>query len=219
MKKEILFGLVCVSAMLAIKFCSICNFLATCEAKWALTFVNRTNLENPELKVRIDGHYVTVKSGQNAFWGPYGDVEKIKTPRGTHAVVTDLSNSQTWLSIILCPEDEPPLPKMLVVSTEKAYLWKHDAGRYTGEVSFALLPRGTKVRPLKRGSIFTASVKPRSKEENFPNWVTDEALDDYVCIPWVKVEIPKEARKKWGLPRTAWLFGGDLSEVNEVKEK
>ena len=216
LKKEILVGLVCASAMLAIKFCSICNFLATCEATWDLTFVNRTNLENPELKVMIDGHYITVKSGQNAFWGPYGDVEKIKTPRGTHAVVTDLSNSQTWLSIILCPGDEPPLPKTLVVSAEKAYLWKHDAGRHTGEVSFALLPRGTKVRPVKRGSPLTESVKPCNGEDDFPQWAREEALDDYVSIPWVKVELPKEERKKWGLPRTAWLFGGDLSEVDEV---
>ncbi len=156
LKKEILVGLVCASAMLAIKFCSICNFLATCEAKWALTFVNRTNLENPELKVMIDGHYITVKSGQNAFWGPYGDVEKIKTPRGT------------------------------------------------------------KVRPVKRGSPLTESVKPCNGEDDFPKWAREEALDDYVSIPWVKVELPKEERKKWGLPRTAWLFGGDLSEVDEV---
>ena len=200
--------------MVFIKFCTSCNGLASSGAKWSLTFVNRTNLENPEVTLKIDGHYKIVKSGQDAFWGPDGDVEKIiKTPRGTHAVITELSNSQNWLSLILCPGDEPPLPKTLVVSSEKAYLWKHDAGRYKGEVSFALLPRGTKVHPVKRGSPFTASVKPCNGEEDFPKWVREEALNEYVSIPWVKVELPKEARKKWGLPRTAWLFGGDLSDV------
>ena len=200
--------------MLTVKFCSICNFLATCEAKWSVSFVNKTNLEAPEVKVRIDGYYVTIKYGQEAFWGPYGDVEKVKTPRGTHAVVTNLNTIQTCLDITLYPGDEPPLPETMVVSAERAFLLKRDAGCDFKQDLLGVLPQGTKVRPLKRGAPVTELLSFYEGQTDFPPWVTltEDPLGSYVSAPFIKVEIPKEVCKKWGLPKRAWIIGNQLSE-------
>lgn len=61
MKKHILFFVICVFVMLAVKFCMFLNYLATTEAKWSVSFVNKTALENPVVKVRIDGYDIPVK--------------------------------------------------------------------------------------------------------------------------------------------------------------
>lgn len=219
MKKHILFFVICLFVMFAVKFCMFLNYLATSEAKWSVSFVNKTTLENPVVKVRIDGYDIPVKQGQEAFWGPDGDVEKVKSPRGTHAVVTDLSNSQTELDITLYPGDEPPLPEnMVVTNAEGAYLLRRDTGYDFEKDCLGVLPCGTRVRAIKRGAPLTAAVRDDNRTQ-FPPWVTKtEEWQSYISAPWIKISIPKEARKNGNLPRTAWVFGGDLLEAQNDTE-
>ena len=220
MKKHILFFVICVFVMLAVKFCMFLNSLATSEAKWSVSFVNKTALENPVVKVRIDGYDIPLKQGQEAFWGPAGDVEKVITPRGTHAVVTDLSNSQTELDITLYPGDEPPLPKnMVVTNAEGAYLLKRDTDYDFDKDCLRILPCGTRVRAIKRGAPLTRGLESDDNRTQFPPWVTKtEKCWPCISAPWIKISIPKEARKNGKLPRTAWVFGGDLSEAQNATE-
>ena len=219
MKKYILFFVICVFVMFAVKFCMFLNYLSTTEAKWSVSFVNKTALENPVVKVRIDGYDIPLKQGQEAFWGPAGDVEKVITPRGTHAVVTDLSNSQTELDITLYPGDEPPLPEnMVVTNAEGAYLLKRDTGYDFDKDCLGILPCGTHVRAIKRGAPHTESVRDDNRTQ-FPPWVIKtEKCRPCISAPWIKISIPKEARKNGNLPRTAWVFGGDLSEAQNDME-
>lgn len=218
MKKHILFFVICVFVMLAVKFCMFLNYLSTTEAKWSVSFVNKTALENPVVKVRIDGYDIPVKQGQEAFWGPDGDVEKVKSPRGTYAVVTGLS-SQCTVDITLYPGNEPPLPKnMVVTNAEGAYLLKRDTDYDFDKDCLGILPCGTRVRAIKRGAPLTAAVRDDNRTQ-FPPWVTKtEEWQSYISAPWIKISIPKEARKNGNLPRTAWVFGGDLSEAQNDTE-
>lgn len=218
MKKHILFFVICVFVMLAVKCCMFLNSLATTEAKWSVSFVNKTALENPVVKVRIDGYDIPVKQGQEAFWGPDGDVEKVKSPRGTYAVVTGLS-SQCTVDITLYPGNEPPLPKnMVVTNAEGAYLLRRDTGYDFEKDCLGILPCGTRVRAIKRGAPLTEAVRDDNRTQ-FPPWVTKtEEWQSYISAPWIKISIPKEARKNGNLPRTAWVFGGDLSEAQNDTE-
>lgn len=218
MKKHILFFVICVFVMFAVKFCMFLNYLATTEAKWSVSFVNKTSLENPVVKVRIDGYDIPVKQGQEAFWGPAGDVEKVKSPRGTYAVVTGLS-SQWTVDITLYPGEEPSLPKnMVVTNAEGAYLLKRDTDYGFDKDCLGILPCGTRVRAIKRGAPLTEAVRDDNRTQ-FPPWVTKtEEWQPYISAPWIKISIPKEARKNGNLPRTAWVFGGDLSEAQNDTE-
>ena len=221
MKRHLLFGTLCVFVMFAVKFCMFLNYLATSEAKWSVSFVNKTALENPVVKVRIAGYDIPVKPGQEAFWGPDGDVEEVKTPCGTHAVVTDLSNSQTELDITLYPGDEPPLPKnMVVTNAEGAYLLRRDTGYDFEKDCLGTLPCGTRVRAIKRGAPLTQALRREDERTEFPPWVTKEKLwtgSVGISAPWIKVSIPKEARKGTKFPRTAWVFGGNLAEAKDAE--
>lgn len=220
MKKHILFFVICVFVMFAVKFCMFLNFLATTEAKWSVSFVNKTSLENPVVKVRIDGYDIPITIDDRAFWGPAGDVEKVKTPRGTYAVVTDLSNSQTELDITLYPGDEPPIPKnMVVTKAEGAYLLKRDTDYDFDKDCLGILPCGTRVRAIKRGAPLTRGLESDDNRTQFPPWVT-KTEKRWLCIsaPWIKISIPKEARKNGNLPSAAWVFGGDLSEAQNATE-
>ena len=212
--------MICVFVMFAVKFCMFLNSLATNEAKWSVSFVNKTALENPVVKVRIDGYDIPITTDNSAFWGPVGDVEKVKTPRGTHAVVTDLSNSQTELDITLYPGDEPPLPKnMVVTNAEGAYLLKRDTGYDFDKDCLGILPCGTRVRAIKRGAPRTRCLESDDNRTQFPPWVTkNEGGWPGISAPWIKISIPKEARKDGNLPRAAWVFGGDLSEAQNATE-
>lgn len=218
MKKHILFFVICVFVMLVVKFCMFLNYLSTTEAKWSVSFVNKTALENPVVKVRIDGYDIPVKQGQEAFWGPAGDVEKVKSPRGTYAVVTGLS-SQWTVDITLYPGDEPLLPKnMVVTNAEGAYLLKRDTDYDFDKDCLGILPCGTRVRAIKRGAPLTEAVRDDNRTQ-FPPWVTKtEEWQSYISAPWIKISIPKEARKNGNLPRTAWVFGGDLSGAQNDTE-
>lgn len=218
MKKHILFFVICVFVMLVVKFCMFLNYLATTEAKWSVSFVNKTALENPVVKVRIDGHDIPVKQGQEVFWGPAGDVEKVKSPRGTYAVVTGLS-SQWTVDITLYPGDEPLLPKnMVVTNVEGAYLLRRDTGYDFEKDCLGVLPCGTRVRAIKSGAPLTEAMRDDNRTQ-FPPWVTKtEEWQSYISAPWIKISIPKEARKNGNLPRTAWVFGGDLSEAQNNTE-
>lgn len=218
MKKHILFFVICVFVMFAVKFCMFLNYLATTEAKWSVSFVNKTALENPVVKVRIDGYDIPVKQGQEAFWGPAGDVEKVKSPRGTYAVVTGLS-SQWTVDITLYPGDEPLLPKnMVVTNVEGAYLLRRDTGYDFEKDCLGVLPCGTRVRAIKSGAPLTEAMRDDNRTQ-FPPWVTKtEEWQSYISAPWIKISIPKEARKNVNLPRTAWVFGGDLSEAQNDTE-
>lgn len=210
--------MICVFVMFAVKFCMFLNYLATTEAKWSVSFVNKTALENPVVKMRIDGHDIPIKTDDRAFWGPAGDVEKIKTPRGTHAVVTGLS-SQWTVDITLYPGDEPPLPKnMVVTNAEGAYLLRRDTGYDFDKDCLGILPCGTRVRAIKRGAPLTEAVRDDNRTQ-FPPWVTKtEKWQPCISAPWIKISIPKEARKDGNLPRAAWVFGGDLSEAQNDTE-
>ena len=218
MKKHILFFVICVFVMFAVKFCMFLNYLATTEAKWSVSFVNKTSLENPVVKVRIDGHDIPITTDNSAFWGPAGDVEKVKSPRGTHAVVTGLS-SQWTVDITLYPGDEPPLPKnMVVTNAEGAYLLRRDTGYDFEKDCLGVLPCGTRVRAIKRGAPLTEAVRDDNRTQ-FPPWVTKtEKWQPCISAPWIKISIPKEARKDGNLPRSAWVFGGDLSEAQNATE-
>ncbi len=218
MKKHILFFVICVFVMLAVKFCMFLNYLATTEAKWSVSFVNKTSLENPVVKVRIDGHDIPITTDNSAFWGPAGDVEKVITPRGTHAVVTGLS-SQWTVDITLYPGDEPPLPEnMVVTNAEGAYLLKRDTDYDFDKDCLGILPCGTRVRAIKRGAPLTEAVRDDNRTQ-FPPWVTKtEKYRPCISAPWIKISIPKEARKDGNLPRAAWVFGGDLSEAQNATE-
>lgn len=210
--------MICVFVMFAVKFCMFLNYLATTEAKWSVSFVNKTALENPVVKVRIDGYDIPIKTDDCAFWGPDGDVENVKSPRGTYAVVTGLS-SQCTVDITLYPGDEPPLPKnMVVTNAEGAYLLRRDTGYDFEKDCLGVLPCGTRVRAIKRGAPLTAAVRDDNRTQ-FPPWVT-KTEEGHPCIsaPWIKISIPKEARKDGNLPRTAWVFGGDLSEAQNATE-
>ena len=49
--------------------------------------------------------------------------------------------------------------------------------------------------------------------------VSDEYVsDEYVTSNKIKVIIPKEVRKEFNLPKTAWIFGGELKPVSDVNE-
>ena len=210
--------MICVFVMFAVKFCMFLNYLATTEAKWSVSFVNKTSLENPVVKVRIDGHDIPITTDNSAFWGPAGDVEKVKSPRGTHAVVTGLS-SQWTVDITLYPGDEPPLPKnMVVTNAEGAYLLRRDTGYDFEKDCLGVLPCGTRVRAIKRGAPLTEAVRDDNRTQ-FPPWVTKtEKWQPCISAPWIKISIPKEARKDGNLPRSAWVFGGDLSEAQNATE-
>ena len=210
--------MICVFVMLAVKFCMFLNYLATTEAKWSVSFVNKTSLENPVVKVRIDGHDIPITTDNSAFWGPAGDVEKVITPRGTHAVVTGLS-SQWTVDITLYPGDEPPLPEnMVVTNAEGAYLLKRDTDYDFDKDCLGILPCGTRVRAIKRGAPLTEAVRDDNRTQ-FPPWVTKtEKYRPCISAPWIKISIPKEARKDGNLPRAAWVFGGDLSEAQNATE-
>lgn len=200
-KAFLIFG-ICVAVMFTVKICSIANFFATAEAKWTLHFDNQTNLENPEVKIKIDGLYVTVTPENKAFWGPDGEVESFKAPKGTHVVVTYLTNSWTELDFSLYPGDEPSLPKeMIVCVKEGAYLWKHNTENDLDKDLIGVLPFGTVVKTIKAGAPATYVVS-----------------DEYVTSNKIKVIIPKEVRKEFNLPKTAWIFGGDLKSVSDVNE-
>ena len=179
-----------------------------------MSFVNKTALENPVVKVRIDGYDIPIKTDDRAFWGPVGDVEKVITPRGTYAVVTDLSNSQTELDITLYPGDEPPLPEnMVVTKAEGAYLLKRDTDYDFDKDCLGILPCGTRVRAIKRGAPLTRGLESDDNRTQFPPWVTKtEKCWPCISAPWIKISIPKEARKNGNLPRTAWVFAATFQK-------
>ena len=66
----------------AIKACIVLNDFYAMEAKWDVNIKNCTSIENPSVKIIIDGYGVSVSADERRFWGPAGDVEKIEVVRG-----------------------------------------------------------------------------------------------------------------------------------------
>ena len=76
-----------------------------------------------------------------------------------------------------------------------------------------------RVRAIKRGAPRTRCLESDDNRIQFPLWVTKtEKCWPCISAPWIKISIPKEARKDGNLPRTAWVFGGDLSEAQNATE-
>ncbi len=189
----------------AIKACIVLNDFYAMEAKWDVNIKNCTSIENPSVKIIIDGYGVSVSADERRFWGPAGDVEKIITPPGTYAVVTDLSNIQTDLNLILYEGKEPSLPKEMLVIDEKACLLRKDHGINFEKDCLGKIPYGTKLKVLKKGAPATYCITRENGEH------------ELVSSSWIKVVIPGKIRKENNLPRTGWVFGGYLSE-NSDKE-
>lgn len=201
-KRIFLIFWICVAVLITVKVCLVIKFLATVEAKWTLDFDNQTELENPEVKIKIDGLYVTVTPDNKRFWGPFGEVESFKTPKGTHVVVTYLTNSWTDLEFTLYPGDEPPLPEeMIVCINEGTSLWKRNTELEFDRDFIGVLPYGTVVKTVKVGAPYTVANS-----------------GEHITANNIKIIIPKDVRKKFHLPKKAWVFGGDLKAVSEVDE-